>query len=228
MRRATILACLCVLPVMASLARAAIAPASSNEAIAENAFVVPGETLERAPQPAPVSPPAAATVSPPAAAAVAPAREPAATSANPLWAIPLSALTATRDRPLFSASRRPPAPAVVPVAAVPAPPPPPPPTEPEKPNLVLVGTIVGDANSFGIFIDQANRTALRLKLGEQHEGWTLRSVQKREAMLVKDQQIAVVAMPQPGQPGEAWNELSPSGPERDVAGDPDSPIRRAR
>jgi hypothetical protein len=69
---------------------------------------------------------------------------------------------------------------------------------------------------------------LRLKLGEGHDGWTLRSVQKREATLVKDQQIAVVAMPQPGQGGDAGNELSPSGPERDVAGDPDAPIRRAR
>ena len=219
MRRVTILACLCVLPAVAGLARAAIAPAASGEAIAENAVVVPGETLERAPQSGPVSPPVAA--------AVAPSSEPAATSANPLWAIPLSALTATRDRPVFSASRRPPAPAVAPVAAVPAPPPPPP-TEPDKPNLVLVGTIVGDANSFGIFIDQTSRTALRLKLGEQHEGWTLRSVQKREAMLVKDQQIAVIEMPPPGQGGEAGNELLPSGPERDVAGDPDNPIRRAR
>jgi len=219
MRRVTILACLCVLPAVAHLAKAAIAPATSGEAIAENAFVVPGETLERAPQSEPVAPPVAATV--------APSSEPAATSANPLWAIPLSALTATRDRPLFSASRRPPTPAVAPVA-IERPAPPPPPTEPEKPNLVLVGTIVGDADSFGIFVDQTSRTALRLKLGEQHDGWTLRSVQKREAMLVKDQQIAVVAMPQPGKAGDAGNELSPSGPERDVAGEPNLPIRRAR
>jgi general secretion pathway protein N len=219
MRRVTILACLCVLPAVAGLAKAAIAPAGSGEAIADNAFVVPGETLERAPRSEPVSPPVAATV--------APSSEPAPTSANPLWAIPLSALTATRDRPVFSASRRPPTPAVVPVA-IERPAPPPPPTEPEKPNLVLVGTIVGDADSFGIFIDQTSRTALRLKLGEQHDGWTLRSVQKREAMLVKDQQIAVVAMPQPGKAGDAGNELSPSGPERDVAGEPNLPIRRAR
>jgi len=47
-------------------------------------------------------------------------------------------------------------------------------------------------------------------------------------MLVKDQQIAVVAMPLPGKAGDAGNELSPSGPERDVAGEPDLPIRRAR
>ena len=224
MRRVTILACLCVLPALAGLARAAIAPATSGEAIAENAFVVPGETLERAPQPDPVPPPVAATVAP----SVAPSSEPAPTSANPLWAIPLSALTATRDRPIFSASRRPPQLAVAPVAVVPAPPPPPPPAEPEKPNLVLVGTIVGDADSFGIFIDQTSRSALRLKLGEQHEGWTLRSVQKREAMLVKDQQVAVVAMPPPAKTGDAGNELSPSGPEQDVAGEPGLPIRRAR
>ena len=222
MRRVTLLACLCVLPAVAGLARAAIAPATSGEAIAENAFVVPGETLERAPQPEPVTPPAAVTAAPTSS-------EPApTTSANPLWAIPLSTLTATRDRPLFSASRRPPQPAVAPVAIERPAPAPPPPAEPEKPNLVLVGTIVGDADSFGIFIDQSSRTALRLKLGEQHEGWTLRSVQKREAMLVKDQQVAVVAMPQPGKAGDAGNELSPSGPEQDVAGEPGLPIRRAR
>ena len=219
MRRMTMLACLCVLPAVAGLAKAAIAPATSGEAIAENAFVVPGEGLGRAPQSEPVTPPAATTAAPPS--------EPAPTSANPLWAIPLSALTATRDRPLFSASRRPPSAAVAPVA-IEQPPPPPPPTEPEKPNLVLVGTIVGDPDSFGIFIDQSSRTALRLKLGERHEGWTLRSVQKREAMLMKDQQIAVVAMPPPGKATDAGNELLPSSPERDVAGDPDSPIRRAR
>ena len=44
---------------------------------------------------------------------------------NPLWSIPLSALSATRERPIFSASRRPPQPAVVAPAeqvAVPLPP----------------------------------------------------------------------------------------------------------
>ena len=40
------------------------------------------------------------------------AQRPADPSGNPLWAIPLSALTATRERPLFLPSRRAPAPAV--------------------------------------------------------------------------------------------------------------------
>ena len=227
MRRVTILACLCVLPALAGLAKAAIAPATTDEAIAENAFVMPGETQGRVPAPEPVPPPAPTTL--------APSSEPAPTSANPLWAIPLSALTATRDRPLFSASRRPPPPAVAPVAIV-RPPPPPRPAEPEKPSLVLVGTILGDPDSFGIFIDQTSRSALRLRVGEQHDGWTLRSVQKREATLVKDQQSALVAMPQPGKGGDVGNDLLPPNP--DVAADPDglaapaavpvAPVRRRR
>src|SRR5690349_1383979 len=36
-----------------------------------------------------------------------------ATSGNPLWAVPLSALTATQERPVFSVSRRPPPRAVI-------------------------------------------------------------------------------------------------------------------
>jgi general secretion pathway protein N len=224
MRRMTLLACVCVLPALAGLAKAAIAPATTDETTAENAFVLPGETQVPAPVPLP----------PPATTTLAPSSEPPPTSANPLWAIPLSALTATRDRPLFSASRRPPPPAVAPVAIVRAPPPPRP-AEPEKPSLVLVGTIVGDPDSFGIFIDQTSKSALRLRVGEQHDGWTLRSVQKREATLVKDQQSALVAMPQPGKGGDVGNETLPPSP--DVSADPDAqifpvapvaPVRRRR
>src|SRR5436305_14128512 len=55
-------------------------------------------------------------------------------SGNPLWAIPLSALTATRERPLFLPSRRAPAPAVAGTPVVAAPPPSPaPPAQPAPP-----------------------------------------------------------------------------------------------
>jgi hypothetical protein len=47
--------------------------------------------------------------------------EPQAVSANPLWAVPLSALAATRNRPLFTPSRRPPSPIVASAPARPAP-----------------------------------------------------------------------------------------------------------
>lgn len=56
----------------------------------------------------------------------APAAEPGRElPANPLWAIPLKQLSNTRERPIFSPSRRPPAPAVAgppPPAAVRSPP----------------------------------------------------------------------------------------------------------
>jgi hypothetical protein len=129
--------------------------------------------------------------SPPPAA---PASE-RALSANPLWAIPLSQLPITRDRPIFSPSRRPPPPAVAPaalpkVAAVPKP------REPERPQLTLVGTVASDDEGFGIFLDQSTKVVFRLKVGQDHQGWKLRSVQGREATLEKDQQVVPLALPQ--------------------------------
>ncbi|MGZ6195911.1 MAG: hypothetical protein ACXWML_11870, partial [Candidatus Binataceae bacterium] len=72
-----------------------------------------------------------------------PVARPSEPSANPLWAIPLSRLSATRDRPLFRPSRRAPAPpAAAPAAALT--PPAPPAAEPERPSLTLVGAIASD------------------------------------------------------------------------------------
>jgi hypothetical protein len=140
----------------------------------------------------------AQVVTAPPAPAPAPER---ALSANPLWGIPLTSLSGTRDRPIFSSSRRPPAPAAAPavVARVVAPPKP---REPERPPLSLVGTIASGEEGFGIFLDQSTKTALRLRLGEDYQGWKLRTVQGREATLEKDQQAITLALPQPsaGQP----------------------------
>jgi hypothetical protein len=119
-----------------------------------------------------------------------------APSANPLWAIPLAILSSTRERPIFSPSRRPP-----PAAAASAPVPQAPllqPTRLERPQLSLVGTIVSEDRSFGIFVDQSTKAALRLRIGEDYQGWKLRSVQGRKATLERDQQTAVLSLPQPG------------------------------
>ena len=72
----------------------------------------------------------------------------------------------------------------------------------ERPPLALVGTIASGEEGFGIFLDQSTKTALRLKLGEDYQGWKLRTVQGREATLEKDQQAVTLALPQPsvGQP----------------------------
>jgi general secretion pathway protein N len=119
-------------------------------------------------------------------------------AANPLWAIPLSALTATRARPLFTPSRRPPAPIVasVPVAA-PRPPPAPTPVVPQHPNLTLVGTVAGENEGVAVFIDTATRDTVRLRTGEGHSGWILQSIERRAATLQKGGQTETLAMPKP-------------------------------
>jgi hypothetical protein len=118
-------------------------------------------------------------------------------SANPLWGMPVKQFSVTRERPIFLPSRRPPAPppSAITVAKVVAPPKP---KEPEQPQLSLVGTISGDDAKFGIFIDQATNAVVRLKLGEDFQGWQLRSVQGRGVTFQKNQQSFVVSLPQPG------------------------------
>src|SRR5260370_32811474 len=70
-------------------------------------------------------------VKPLARASQEPAKAPP--TGNPLWSVPLSVLSATQQRPIFSASRRPPQRAVVAPAVQAAAPPPPPPAPPDPP-----------------------------------------------------------------------------------------------
>jgi len=116
---------------------------------------------------------------------------------NPLWGIPLKSLTATRERPIFLPSRRPPAPVVAAAPVEPAKPPPPPPPEPDRPALRLLGIVTGATDGFAIFVSDTTRDIIRLKTGEGHEGWILRSVKAREAVLEKNRRSAVIELPPP-------------------------------
>ena len=130
-----------------------------------------------------------------------PAREPidAEQRGNPLWAIPLGVLSATRERPLFSSSRRSPARVV---AAPPRPEPvaPPPPPAPEVLSLALVGAVVNGDQGIAVFVDPSTQTVIRLRLGEAHVGWVLRRIQARETTLEKDQRTVTLKLPLPGEP----------------------------
>jgi hypothetical protein len=119
-------------------------------------------------------------------------------SGNPLWGIPLRLLTATRERPLFSPSRRPPAPPVVAAPVVPRPVAMPKPPEPERPSLTIVGTIVGESDAIGVFVNPANNEVIRIHAGQAHDGWVLRSVHGREASFEKNERTAILALPAPG------------------------------
>jgi hypothetical protein len=128
---------------------------------------------------------------PPAASDVTP-------TGNPVLAIPLSQLAGTRDRPIFSPSRRPPPVAVAAPIYVPPPAPRAAKAEPERPLLTLVGTIAGENDAIAVFVVQGTGATVRLHPNDNHEGWTLRSVQGREATLQKGGESTVLALAPPG------------------------------
>lgn len=128
-------------------------------------------------------------------------------SGNPLWSVPLAVLTATQERPIFSASRRPPPravagppiqPVIVPVAK---------PAEPERPALMLIGAVVGDNDAIAVLLDRTNQKVVRLRTGDAHAGWVLSSVLPREITLKKAEQTEVLELQRqdgpaaPGIPG---------------------------
>jgi len=115
-------------------------------------------------------------------------------SGNPLWAVPIDSLTATRDRPIFSASRRPALPPAVFVTAAASPPPPVVASLPDRPPLVLLGTIIGGALRVGIFHEEATAKTLRLAVGESREGWLLRSVSANDANFEAADRVATLVL----------------------------------
>jgi hypothetical protein len=111
---------------------------------------------------------------------------------NPLWKIPLRLMPVTRERPLFSPSRRPPQ---APVAFAPPPPKPPPKrTEPDHPTLALVGTVISKAQNIAIFADPATKKFIRLTIAEGHGGWTLREIRSRQVIFEKDRRSASLSL----------------------------------
>jgi general secretion pathway protein N len=117
-----------------------------------------------------------------------------AVTGNPLWGITIETLHTTRERPIFSPSRRPPMP-----AAIAAPPPPPlsPPPAPDEPAFDLLGTVAGSGVGYAVFLDKTTQEIVRLKTGEGQDGWILQSVKDREAVLTNDNRTAVMRLPSP-------------------------------
>jgi general secretion pathway protein N len=130
--------------------------------------------------------------------AIAAATEPPALAGNPLWKLPVMELSSTRERPIFSASRRPPTMPtyVAPVAIRPPVKPP----ELERPAVSLVGTVIGTDVHIGVFLETATKNVVRLRVGEDHQRWVLRLITAREVTLVKDSgQAMVLNLPPPGE-----------------------------
>lgn len=114
---------------------------------------------------------------------------------NPLWAVPLTALAATRERPLFSSSRRPPPPAAPPAVVEAPPPPPPTPSAPAQPPFLLIGAIISPQAQVALIKDAATQTILRVRAGDEPDGWRVRSVAARSIVVEKADQSFTLDIP---------------------------------
>jgi hypothetical protein len=129
---------------------------------------------------------------------------------NPLWTVPLDALSGTRDRPLFSASRRPPIVAVPIVASPPkeealAPPP------PARPLLTLIGTIVSPKASVAMLQGSGAEAISRLRVGQDNDGWQVRGISLRSIVVEKGAQSVELDMPKPNEtPAESSSPTIPA------------------
>jgi len=132
---------------------------------------------------------------------------------NPLWSVPLSALTATQERPIFSATRRPPPRAVAasPVEEVQAPPPKQ--VEAPPPPLLLVGAVIGEGDAIAILVNRFDQKIVRLRQGESLGGWSLTEVQPREVTFKQGDRSEVLALQRPADPVAA-----PPAPPMDSGG----------
>ncbi|WP_234683294.1 hypothetical protein [Bradyrhizobium monzae] len=123
---------------------------------------------------------------------------------NPLWAVPLAALGATGGRPIFTPARRAPQPPAT--EASPTSVPQQSQAALDRPALSLLGTVTaGDGpDGIGIFIDDIAKRALRLRTGEQHDGWALRRVQRGRVVMEKiGMRVTLVLAPRDSTPPTA-------------------------
>jgi hypothetical protein len=109
---------------------------------------------------------------------------------NPLWALTLDRLPATRDRPLFSPSRRPPplpeSRRVETVAAIPAP--------GHPPSVTLLG-IIRDANdAWALVRAGGSDKIMHARLGDEIAGWKVSEIESRRLVLSSDDRSVSFAL----------------------------------
>jgi hypothetical protein len=143
-----------------------------------------------------------------------PSLRPPTPPGNPLWRIPIDSLSDTRERPLFSASRRrpppspsPPEPAMTNAAASA-------PAKPERPSLTLQGTVTGKPRDIALVLDEVAKSSVSLRVGEAVQGWYLRSVNHNAVTLGKDDRIVIIALPAPSASPLRGADLTDLAPER--------------
>jgi hypothetical protein len=106
--------------------------------------------------------------------------------ASPLDAYPLDRLSATRERPLFSPSRRPPARPPPPIIAA-APPPPP-------PKLILFGIVMDSDEARAVVGVGTGEKTRRVRIGDDIGGWKVTQIEERQLVLSLDDRSATFTL----------------------------------
>ena len=114
--------------------------------------------------------------------------EHAAALDNPLAAHALEDFAATRDRPLFTPSRRPFV--APPVARAEAPPPPPPP----PPELTFFGTLVDAEGASAIVRGGPSEKPVHVHVGDMVGGWKIAMIDDRQIVLSRDDRSITFTM----------------------------------
>jgi general secretion pathway protein N len=138
-----------------------------------------------------------------------PSKETTGVLANPLEAQPLDRFSATRERPLFSPTRRPtaplppPPPESAPVAVVPPP-----------PNLQLFGIVMDDEGARAIVRSGAEKVD-RVQIGDDIGGWKVAQIEGRRLVLSLDGRFATFTLfsDDNGQQADPVTNQSPSTPQ---------------
>ncbi|MCH9807967.1 MAG: hypothetical protein K0U74_09560 [Alphaproteobacteria bacterium] len=105
------------------------------------------------------------------------------TSINPISQLTLTRLEATRARPLFEKSRRPPVAKVIFKARPPEPEPPPP---QGPPSLRLIGLAASQDQWIAVIAPDGNSAPKRLKEGDTIDGWRLEVISSTGVVVSKN------------------------------------------
>jgi general secretion pathway protein N len=125
----------------------------------------------------------------PASAADEPPSGQGEVAASPLAGQKLEHLSATRERPLFSPTRRPPpAPPTI-VQGPPTPPPPPPP-----PDVALLGVVMDGEQARAVIRASPADKMTRVTIGDDVGGWKVAQIEGRKLVLSLDGRLATFVM----------------------------------
>jgi hypothetical protein len=150
--------------------------------------------------------------------------QPGSALASPLAGQPLERLSATRERPLFSPTRRPPPPPP-PVVHLPEPPPPPPP----PPDVALLGVVMDGDEARAVVRTSPAAKVMRVRIGDDIGGWIVRQIDGRQLVLSLDDRIETFTMfagKSANDPRRVGQEAPSAGTQSQSPTPPQNPVRR--